>query len=94
MFTQKTVVTKTTGNFSEKLSKSLDDLMNKGMETLDAGMKVLDEAFKETESDETESVTTTIRIILTPQHVSDLAANRTLTFKAEGVTILLEGGAA
>lgn len=86
-FTEKTIVT--TGKFSgSKLSKSIDALMDKGTEMLDAGMKVMDEAFKETD----EAVSTTIRIRLSAQQISDLQANRTLTFKADGTTIRLEGG--
>lgn len=90
MFTKKTTVVTSTGKLSGKLSKSVDDLMAKGSEMLDAGMKVMHEAFKETGTDE--AVSTTIRIRLTAQQIADLQVNRTLTFKAEGVTILLERG--
>lgn len=88
MFTRKTTVV--TGKIGGKLSKSVDSLLEKGAEMLDAGMKVMDEAFKEAETDE--AVSTTIRIRLTKQQIADLQMNRTLTFKAEGVTILLERG--
>lgn len=91
MFTQKTVVTKTTGKFSSsKFSKSVDSLLEKGTEMLDAGMKVMDEAFKETATDE--AVSTTIRIRLTLQQVSDLQTGKPLTFRADGTTIRLEAG--
>lgn len=88
MFTRKTTVM--TSKLGGKLSKSFDNLMARGSEMLDAGMEVMDEAFKEAETDE--AITTTIRIRLTAQQIADLQVNRTLTFKAEGVTILLERG--
>jgi polyhydroxyalkanoate synthesis regulator phasin len=90
MFTTRKTVVTTTGKFSSKLSERVDDLLGKGMETLDAGMKVMDEAFREAETDATEAVSTTIRIRLTSQQVSDLQAGRTLTFKTDSTTILLE----
>lgn len=92
MFTEKTTVRRTTGKMSGKISKSVDDLMAKGSEMLDAGMKVMDEAFDEAFKGETlsEAVTTTIRIRLTTDQIDDLRVSRTLTCKAEGVTILLE----
>lgn len=87
-FEKKTVITSTGKFSSSKLSKSIDALMDKGTEMLDAGMKVMDEAFKETD----EAVSTTIRIRLSAQQISDLRAGRTLTFKTDGTTIRLEGG--
>jgi Golgi nucleoside diphosphatase len=90
MFTRKTVVT-TTGNFSsKKISKAFGGLMDKGMEMLDKATEMLDEMFYE--SEEPEIVTTTIRIRLTPQQISDLQAKRPLTFRADGTTIRLEVG--
>jgi len=90
MFTTRKTVVTTTGKFSSKLSERVDDLFGKGMETFDAGMKVMSEAFREAETDATEAVSTTIRIRLTSQQVSDLQAARTLTFKTDSTTILLE----
>lgn len=90
MFTRKTTVTRTTTTGSDKVSKGFDDLMAKGSDLLDAGMNLMDEVFNGEE--EVQTVTTTIRIRLNVAQVAALAANRTLTFKAEGTTILLEGG--
>lgn len=99
--TKKTIVRTSTGKFdSSKFSKTFDDLMNRGsdfleagMEMLDSGMKAMDEAFADAENSEetVETVSTTYRIRLTPQHISDLNSKKSLTFKADGVTFILEG---
>lgn len=88
MFTSKTTVT--TGNLGKKLSKSIDNLMDKGSELLDAGMKVMDEAFKEADTSVNVKVSTTIRVRLTPEQLEHIKMGATLSFTAQGVTILLE----
>ncbi len=88
MFSSKTTVT--TGKIGAKLSKSIDDLMDKGSELLDAGMKVVDEAFKEADTSDNVRVSTTIRVRLTPEQIESLKAGAVLGFKAEGTTITLE----
>lgn len=84
----KTKTTVVTGKMSRKLSQSVDDLMDRGMGVLDAGMKVVRDVLKETEN--SEGVETTIRIRLTAKQIYDLAAKKTLTFKVDGTIIRLE----
>lgn len=90
--TKKTVVTTTRGSGSNKLWKSFDDLMDRSSELIDAGSKLLDEAFRGEEA--SEAVSTTIRIRLSAQNISDLYLKKPLKFKTEGITILLEVGKA
>lgn len=82
---KKTVVV-TSGKVGGKLSKSIGKMMDKASETLDAGMKVLDDVLDAAD----EAVSTTIRIRLTPEQVSDLCEGHTLQFKADGTIIRIE----
>ena len=90
MFVKKTVVS-TTSTGDSGLSKSIDALMGKGAEMLDAGMKVMDEAFKNVDKAEAKTATS-IRITLTPDQAFALMGGKALTFKAKDTVITLEKG--
>lgn len=87
-FTKKTVVTTVGGKLSKSVDKVMQkgsEMLDKGMEMLDAGMDMLDEALEHTET-----VSTTIRVSLSSEHVNALLKGRILEFKADSTTIRIE----
>lgn len=70
-------------------SKSIDEMLDAGSKMLDTASKILDEVFDESRQPAVKA-STTIRIRLNTQQILDCVAGKPLTFKAQGVTILLQ----